>query len=309
MRTPALVGLGAITLLSACGAAQQPEVSSRPPTPTAQEPATLTPELLEALRRGPSAVSIPDGRRELALVGRPTLPLLETRINGHGPYRLLVDLGSNVILLRRAVADAAGVEILLDRPTTDILRIDSLSIGGARFDDVYGAAYDELDVDGVIGYNLLRHRAFTVALDDMRFVFEAEPLVWTESSAGVLPFVIESRMPYVRAHIGPDTFLVNLDTGASEQLTFPADWQGRFAWDSSSASGPMTYNNQTGAMRVSVGWPVEDLWIGPVRVAHPEVHLNPDAEDAWIGSGLLRRFTLTVDPARQLLRLVPVHQP
>ena len=279
MRWLTLAGLAAAALLSACGTGGQTRPDPPESSSTAAQPAALTPELLEALRRGPTAVSVPVGREHLALVGGPTLPLLETRINGRGPYRLLVDLGSNVVLLRRAVADAAGVEILLDRHSSDILRIDSLSLGSARFDDVYGAAYDELDVDGVIGYNLLRHRAFTLALEDMRFVFEAEPLAWTEATPGVLPFVLEGRMPYVRAGIGADTLLLNLDTGASEQLTFPAAWQGRFAWDSVTA-GPLTYNNQTGAMRVSVGWLSEDLRIGPMRIEGLEVYLNPDAEDA-----------------------------
>ena len=39
---------------------------------------------------------------------------------------------------------------------------DSLRVGDARFEVVVGGAYDSLDVDGVIGYNLLRLSSFTL---------------------------------------------------------------------------------------------------------------------------------------------------
>jgi hypothetical protein len=65
------------------------------------------------------------------LVGDVLVPQVEVRVNDQGPYRLLVDLGSNVTLLRRDVVDAAKVEVLVERPGSDIARVASMRIGEA----------------------------------------------------------------------------------------------------------------------------------------------------------------------------------
>ncbi|MGH7535837.1 MAG: hypothetical protein ACREMG_09640, partial [Gemmatimonadales bacterium] len=58
---------------------------------------------------------------------------------------------------RREVADAAGGEVLVERAGTDVIRFGELRLGTARFEAVTAGAYDTLDVDGVLGYNVLRH--------------------------------------------------------------------------------------------------------------------------------------------------------
>jgi hypothetical protein len=65
----------------------------------------VSPSLLARIQRGAASVTLEGGRSTVPLVGPPTLPLVEVQLNGMGPYRLLVDLGSNIFLLRRAVAE------------------------------------------------------------------------------------------------------------------------------------------------------------------------------------------------------------
>lgn len=103
---------------------------------------------------------------------------METWINARGAYRLLIDLGSNVTLLRRIVVDAARVTVLVERATTDIVRVASLRIGDLDLANVTVASYDTLDVDGVLGYNVLQHASFT--LD-----FPARRLVWHRRASAV----------------------------------------------------------------------------------------------------------------------------
>jgi len=261
---------------------------------------SLTPEQLAAVRRGAAEASLPDGPLEVPLVGTPTLPLVEARVNGAGPYRLLLDLGSNVTLLRRDVADAAGVEVVLDRERSDIVRADTLTVGSALFRDVWMGAYDELDVDGVIGYNLLGNFPFT-------FDFPAQRLVLGRSEVGEgdPEYVIEDRLPYFPARIGEREVRLNPDTGAAQEMAVPADWEGKLPVDGEVRPGPVTENNQTGKTQVRVGKLGADLRVGELLVGRPEVYFSPDIDDAWLGCSVLRRYVLSMDPKTRRYRLAP----
>lgn len=272
---------------------------------TANEAAAqaLDSALIAAIRRGPTAATLRGESSTVAIVGSPTLPLVEARINGRGPYRLLIDLGSNVTLLRRDVVDATSSTVLVERTTSDIIRIDSLVIGGAVFTGVTGASYDRLDVDGVLGFNALQAFSFTMDYPGMRLSLHRDSLP-VPNGRDVLGYEVIGRMPFVRAVTGSDTLLLNFDTGAAEWMTMPLAWRDSMRWEAEPAAGPTVSNNQTGATRVLVARLASPLRLGDFVIERPPVYLNPDAEGAWLGSGLLRHFTLTFDTRRGRVRLV-----
>lgn len=264
---------------------------------------TLAPALVEAIHEGPARAELRSEQVAVPMVGRPTLPLLEATINGTGPWRLLVDLGSNVVLLRRSVADSAGVTIVVERDRSDIIRIDSLVIGGdAVFYEVTGGAYDSLDVDGVLGFNLLDAFPFMMDYPAMRFTFErtAEP---DPDDPDLVPYRLLDRMPSVRVGVGSDSLLLNLDTGAHEEMTVPEHWETRLPFQSPPAPGPAVWNNQTGETRVRTGRLSTPLTLGRHVLPDVLVYVSPDAEGGWLGSALLQRFSLTFYPRRQLVRV------
>lgn len=78
--------------------------------PAAHAQQSLSDEQLTDLYRGPARITVAGRETCVSVVGPRYLPLIETRINGRGPYRLLLDFGSNVVLLREDVARAAGVD-------------------------------------------------------------------------------------------------------------------------------------------------------------------------------------------------------
>ena len=265
---------------------------------------TLDSALIAAIRRGPSTATLRGESTTVAMVGSPTLPLLEARINGRGPYRLLIDIGSNVTLLRRDVVDATSTTVLVERATSDIIRIDSIAIGGALFTGVTGGSYDQLDVDGVLGFNLLRTFSFTMDYPGRRFSFHRDSLP-APNGRDVLPYEVIGRMPFIRAITGTDTLLLNLDTGAAEWMTVPLAWRNSLRWDAEPSGGPTVSNNQTGATQVLVARLKAPLRLGDLIIERPRVYLNPDADGAWLGSGLLQHFTLTFDTQHGRVKLAP----
>jgi hypothetical protein len=268
--------------------------------------AQLPDTLVEQIRAGAAQSELGTDTVELPLVGTPTLPLVEVMINGWGPYRLLIDLGSNVVVVRNAVAADAGGQVVVDRPRGDIIRFDSLALGSLLLRSVVAAGYDSLDVDGVLGYNVLRYHSFDLDYPGQRLIIHSAELP-TPDLVTTFPYSVESRMPMLLVQVGVDSLRVNLDTGASEWLTIPPRLQERLRWAGPVRPGRMTTNNQTGQQRVHEGTLLDPLRIGPLVLNDVLVYINPDADGPWLGSSAMQHARWSFDPRNQRLRITSVH--
>ena len=265
---------------------------------------SLPDSVLQRVRAGVDGIAVPGDSVSLPLVGTPTLPLVEARINGYGPFRLLIDLGSNVCLLRRDVVDSARCQVLVERSTTDVVRVARIDLGAARLEDVTVGSYDVLDVDGVLGYNALRHTSFTLDLSGQRLVLHHRSLP-PPDGVSVLPYEVRERMPYVTVRIGADSLLVNLDTGAFDWMSVPPPQMDRLRWAVAPIAGRTVTNNQTGKTRILEGRLADTLRIGGLRIPRPIVHVNPEVEDAWLGAAAVGKGIWTFDPRHQRVRIEP----
>ena len=227
----------------------------------------------------------------IPITGSATLPCLDVKINGKGPYRFLVDLGSNVMVFKQSVVEAAGVKIIVDRSNGDIVKADKFEIGNSEFIDVHGAAYNELDVDGVIGFNLLRKSNFFLDYPNMKFGFISnEPAAQEPTS---VKYSVIGRMPYLESKIGNKTCYINFDTGASLWLYFPLNMKDSVQLVSPIKEFKQMSNNQTGKAMTYIGQLKNDVFFGNFRISSPHVIFDPEIEDVFFGSSLLNQFKLT----------------
>jgi hypothetical protein len=263
---------------------------------------TLPDSTIRRVLAGAERVHVPPRPSEVALVGTPTLPLVNVLINGRGPYRLLVDLGANVTLLRRDVVEATGGRVLFDRARSDIAHVDSMAIGAVTLADITVGAYDTLDVDGVLGFNVLQHSSFTLDFVHQRLIFHHRRLPPPDGDT-VFGYTLIERLPFVTLQVGAETLTVNLDTGASESLTIPPALQARLRWADPPAEGRLTHNNQTGATRVLEGRLVDPVRLGSAVLSVPAVYVNPDADHAWLGAQAMQGRMWTFDPERRRLEV------
>ena len=267
---------------------------------------SLPDSTIQQVRAGAAHVTVPAGSTTVPLVGTPTLPLVEVRVNGRGPYRLLIDLGANVTLLRRDVVDAAGGRVLYDRARSDIVRIDSMSIGGVELTTLTVGAYDTLDVDGVLGFNVLQYSGFTLDLLNQSLTFHHRQLP-PPDGATVFEYTLIGNLPFVTVWVGAESLTVNLDTGAGEALTIPPALESRLRWMEPPGPGRMTYNNQTGATQVREGRLSDAVRLGSLRLPVPVVYINPDAEHPWLGALAMQGHAWTFDPAQRRLEVSAGH--
>lgn len=264
---------------------------------------TLPEDVLNHILAGGSKVEFEPPGIDVPLVGTPTLPLVEVSLNRGTTARFLIDLGSNVVIVRRDVFERAKGKILFDRKTKPIGEFASLEIGSAVFPNVAVGIYDELDVDGVIGYNLLRLCSFTIDYPRQRFLLHRGVLPPPAEDPKIIEYTIPDGMPLVAASLDGHTMMLNLDTGAKEWMTMPPALANELAWKSKPASGRNVWNNQTGATQVLEGRPRGNLTLGPLTIPAPLVYVNPDAEHAWVGSSLMQCGVWTFDPQHRYLRV------
>lgn len=262
----------------------------------------LPDSVLAAVRAGVSGIALRSDSIVVPLVGTPTLPLVHVWLNGEGPYQFLVDLGANVSLVRRDIVDAVRAIVLVDRTSSDIVRAATLRLGGQELRDVTLASYDVLDVDGVLGYNILQHTSFTLDFPGARLVLHRRELPPADGRT-VHDYRLQGRLPYIVARVGSDSLLLNFDTGATEVMTVPSVFESRLRWRETPREGRATFNNQTGRTVVREGHLADTVRIGDFALGNALVYLNPDAEDAWLGAAAMNRGRWTFDPRQRRVRI------
>jgi hypothetical protein len=107
-------------------------------------------------------VDLPAGGATVPLAAPATRPVVEVTVDGHGPYRFIVETGAAFTAITPRVAAAAG---LVPADTADpAVTVNALGVGAARLRDFRVAVLDAPApaVDGVLGLNAYRDLLLTV---------------------------------------------------------------------------------------------------------------------------------------------------
>jgi hypothetical protein len=236
--------------------------------------------------------------------------MVEARVNGKGPFRFILDFGSNVISVKKSVASALGATVLQERNGRQLLHLDSLELGEAVFEDVVARTDPEgLDGDGVLGFGLFREGLVTLDYPQRRLVLSKGSLPPVDGQE-VLAYELVERMPHLPVSVGGETFLFNFDTGAGNTwLSLPQHMATRLELVRPAVPGPLISNTgDDWVRRVQVGRAARDFTFGAHVVSRPRVHFVPDEDDPnggyfLMGDLLLREFTLTFDLHHQRVRM------
>jgi predicted aspartyl protease len=253
---------------------------------------------------------------------------IQAQINGKDPVRLLVDTGG-VNLLTPQAATALGIPFEgrmeargAGEQSVDLAlaKVDSLTLGDATLRDqiFYVIDLGQLEnVEGVpfaglVGYEVFKRFAVTIDYADRRLTLVRPERFEYRGNGVAVPFVFHHRTPQVQGAIDGVAGEFTVDTGSRASLTLAAPF---VAEHGLLARYAPTVEAMTGW---GVGGPVRShrarggtLVLGSVEVPGVALDLFTGERGAFaaknlagnIGAGVLSRFTVTFDYARQQMYL------
>ncbi len=248
--------------------------------------------------------------------------IVETTINGHGPYRLILDTGAVYGLLSTELAESLGVEPSFDAWITDSGGIRAKYRVGLADEAVSGPLtltrvpfvisdniHDLLrqcNADGILGYPGFDR--LTLDLDYPAGAVRVSTQRLHPSEPGAIPLRrIRNETPKVRvAQIQNDrpthSRWMAIDSGGSMFISFDANEESRWT-HTHLASSPRTASGLAGNHPYRVVPLRGDLLIAGTRITGATAQI--DAPNNLIGHQLLRHFRVRIDNRGGLATLTP----
>ncbi len=297
-------------------------------TPISVEEVRINPPL------NPTKFRLPErGRPDFSLAGGKTtvtvpldldnnFPYVAVKINGQGPFRALLDTGGSASL------SSAAAKILKLTPegefkvigsgesavSTGFVRVKSFQIGDAHLHDQIFRVFPDAKglPDAMIGYEVFKrfvttldyeHRRLTLTLPD-RFKYNGRTVV---------PFRFNDRMPEIDGSIDGIPGVFTVDTGFNGPVTlcspFVTEHKLLAAIDAKERNE--VHGSGVGGQNRSVRAQMRLLTLGSIQVPNVVALLSLDTTGSnanpyiagYVGGGVLRRFTVTLDYGRQRIIL------
>ena len=243
-------------------------------------------------------------------------------INGHGPFRMMVDTGCSFSLISPEVARAVDARV---GPTADADRIavnsvghrteisqvllDSIELGAARFEGVYAGISDTFGplcrlggerVDGALGYSLFADLVLTLDFPKRRMVLSHARPVDLPPVQAELSLTAPGDVPLVTVQLQGQPVELEIDTGATDNLQIPVELAKALRWKYEPRQGPLVAAIGEN-IREMVGRLADSLAIGAVQQAEPIAAITGGG--ASLGNGFLQHFCVVFDPGQDRLWL------
>jgi hypothetical protein len=246
-------------------------------------------------------------------------PVVEARLNGHGPYRFVFDTGAGVCVLTPDLAREVGAKFteksrIGDPSAPDAVEVDRGTIGieiaGEKFDGVEAVIWDQKsimsalgDVRGVLGLDCMPNRVVTLDYAKNELRLSRGPL---KKGRGVFECRNDRGIVSVDLSIGGETIPAHLDSGKPGDFSVPSRLKGKLKLK----GAPVRAQARTasGAFEMEIATLDGTAHIGPCEVVDPELQMTDRFSHGVIGSRALSRFVVSIDLAGERVKLVPIKE-
>jgi hypothetical protein len=242
-------------------------------------------------------------------------PYVMVAVNGHGPYRFIVDTGTGAdAFVTPELADILALPAVgqtgLSDPSgqgsrrTTLVEIETLQFAGLTFSHVKALRHTILaeagGCDGILGFTLFRDYLLTLDFPKHLLLLETGALA-ADGEKTVLPFRMPDGVPIARLKIdGLPPFEAQLDSGGGG-LVLPEAMAKSLKYD----VDPVVYaegRSVSTRFQLKAARLGSDVRIGRYTLTHPVVAIHPAFPLANFGSPPMRNFAITFDQKNLLVR-------
>lgn len=242
-------------------------------------------------------------------------PYVEVMVNGHGPYRFLIDTGTGTQalispeLVHELAIPTVGHARLTD-PTgqgeqrSDVVWVDSIKIGGVEFQEVQAVEHrlfrEEQNCQGVLGFPLFEDYLLTLDFPAHKMVLTSGTLP-KNAAAALLPFQIKDGVPIAKLQIDALSVDAQIDSGGSG-LSLPDAVAEQMKFHQT----PVQYGTaESLATRFSLRAArlQPDVRFGPYAFRNAFVEINSAFPLVNIGPTPLKHFVITFDQAEGMMQV------
>jgi Aspartyl protease len=248
--------------------------------------------------------------------------IVEARVNGHGPYRFYFDSGASGAVISLALAKElklpttgqAGVRSGGDDPEkkplmAEVVRIDRLELGTAKLSSVMLVALDRARLGtrdapaGVLSAALFPGYLVTWDYSKKEVRVRAGELPVADNKT-IFDYLAGHPIPAIPLKIGDETVDAHLDSGSGAGLSLPM----KLAKTLPLYAKPVDTGKK--ARSVSGDFPVFQAKLkgrcsfGEYVLTDPTIDFSDVVRNGNLGSGILRRFVLTLDVKNRRFQLI-----
>lgn len=250
-------------------------------------------------------------------------PAIQVKLNGTGPYWLLLDSGAGPHLIVDSDLAAAlqlpveGKGKVGDPSHSHALDVDQVSVDRVEIGDLSYEAVEALSWDrplysaddrprGVVGLGLFGGMLVTFDYPAGKVRLERGDLPEPDGVT-VLKAPVAHNIPSVEIDVAGERLMARLDTGSTGFLTLPPGLakQLPLAGEPVEVGRAHTVNGQYPVLSATLQGEVR---LGGLRIERPTLHFT-ESIGANVGSELLRALTVTIDKRNERVRLVSDGRP
>ncbi len=269
----------------------------------------------ESTSRGPVVTDVSAPTR-VAMAEGVGHVLIDVKLDGRGPYRMILDTGAATTVIDADLVSELGLKSLgttrIGDPSNpeanevDVVKIDSVEVGGARFEGVDAVGWRgpsltrAIGARGVLGLPTFHDCLLTIDY----------PKREVEVAPGELPVpdgkqVLElalNPIAEIPIAVAGRKASAHLDIGNASSLAVPGSWQSDLRTKGEVRKGAGM--RASGPVEFAVATLDGDLTIGEQVFHDPEIRFDGKLDHANVGYGLLQGFAVTLDQRNGRVRLV-----
>ncbi len=247
------------------------------------------------------------------------LPSVEVMVNGKGPFRFAIDTGgSGAARVDSAFAAAMGMKVVgevwggdpsgMNQQRMDVVAIDSLEIGGAKFAALHASTrnYNEPGrmhgVNGILGFGLFAGYTVTFDYPGGRLRLDPSGLPPVDGNQ-ILAYTDKDGIPSIHIQVDSLDMVAHVDAGSMGGFILPERVLARLPL---SAEPTVIGRARTVSNTFEIkGAPLRGmLRIGGLEFANPNLEFQPIMPDANVGSRILKDFRVSFDTRNKRIRFV-----